>query len=356
MSLRQFIPPSYLPTFTHRPGTKIYLAGASYVIEVYPTALRLYACHASELECVKEISFPEFGPLSGWVVFIDSIRQTLQVEGRGRQGFIRYRIYSTSDGLFLKPSSCMMKVAVDGFGTDVQKGAAIVLSAGAGTPPRFPTPRLLLGCNKAPNWDRISDRPTMEEVLSLWYQLSSPNEEISLRPSSTLFGAVVEAVQKKDATTIISAFETFFGAAVDGFFVPKRYDDLFLGHKDPLLPNEMSLSQIHSSLCSMIRSLFLREEGGAVEILPCLPKELSSGRLLHETLLSGYQINVEWRKGQVRRVLLHATHDGMVTMKAHAATASIRLLSGGARKKVFAIGEGVEVQEGKNYLLDNFSS
>ena len=59
-----------------------------------------------------------------------------------------------------------------------------------------------------------------------------------------------------------------------------------------------------------------------------LPKELVCGRLLHDTLLSGHQIDMEWRKGQVRRVLLHAAHDGMVTIKANAKSASLRLLSG----------------------------
>jgi hypothetical protein len=356
MSLRQFTPPPYLPAFTHHPGTKIYLAGSSHVIEVFPTAIRVYACHAFDLKCIKELVFPELGPLSGWMACVDPMRHNIQIEGRGRHGFVRYRIYSTEEGVFLKPSTGMMKVAVGGIGTDVQKSDAFPLVGIPCSLPRYPTPRLLLGCNKAPNWDRISEAPVMEEVLPLWYQMSPPSPDLSLDSSSTLFGAIVESIQKRDAMTIISAFATFFRVAIDGFFVPKRTDNLFLGYEKPLLPDEMLLTQVHPNICGMVRSLFLQEMSDIINILPCLPKELVSGRLLHETLLSGHQIDIEWRKGEVRRVLLHAAHDGVVTIKARAATASIIPLHGRTRKKVFTIGEEVEVQKGKHYLLDNFST
>ena len=177
MSLRQLTPPRYVPPFTHRPGTKICLAGTSHAVEVYPTALRVYACRFDEVELVKELIFPALGPLSGWVAFVDPMHQTLQIQGRGGQGFVRYRVSCTSEGIFLAPMTSMMKVQVNGTVTDVQKSEPFPLVDVPCSLPRFPTPRLLLGCNKAPNLDRICDSPTMEEVLPLWYQLSAPSAE-----------------------------------------------------------------------------------------------------------------------------------------------------------------------------------
>ena len=85
MSLRQFTPPSFLPAFTHRPGMKIALPGSSHVVAVYPTALRLYTCRPFDVELVKEVTFPEpWAALSGWVVFIDSMRQAHPSRGEGR--------------------------------------------------------------------------------------------------------------------------------------------------------------------------------------------------------------------------------------------------------------------------------
>jgi len=355
MSIRQFIPPVSQPAYTFRPGTKIYLAGTSYAVEVYPTALRLYSCRSFEPEIVKEISFPGLGPLSGWVTFVDSMRQNVQIEGKANKGFVRYRIFSTEEGIFLKPATGMMNVAVNGIVMNVQKCEPLALADVRCSLPRYPSPRLLLGCNEAPNIDRIFETPTMEKVLPFWYQMADPTRNTMVAPSSTLFGSIVETIQKKERQLIGSAFVTFSRVALDGFFVPKRKDNLFLGYDMPVIPDEMLLTDLHPHICSMIRSLFLREEGSIIEILPCLPKELVAGRLLHETLLSGHHIDIEWRKGQIRRILLHATHDGVVTFKAHCTKAFLRPLLGNTRKRGVIIGEEIEVQEGKHYLLDNFS-
>lgn len=354
MSLRQCTPPPYLPAFTRRPGTKIYLAGSSNVICVYPTALRIYTCHFDELELQKEVLFPEIGPVVGWTAYVDSMRQVIQIEGKGRLGFVRYRIHTTEDGVSLTPSSGMMKISMHGVVSEVAKCDDYILAEERCILPRFPTPRLLLGCNKAPNWDRIMDHPTMEEVLPFWYTLASPNAEASFEPSSSLFGSIVEAINKHKTLEILSAFETFFRVAIDGFFAPKRIDDRFFGYPFPILPDEISLSAVHPSICTMIRSLFLQESGNIIDILPCLPKELVSGRLLHETLTSGHRIDIEWRKSGVRRILLHATKDGAITIKAQAATATLRPIQSKARKRVVKIGDTIEVEEGKSYLLDNF--
>ncbi len=284
------------------------------------------------------------------------MRQYVQVEGSAGQGFVRYRICVSVDGVMLKPASCDLRVIVNGIENTIAKGDTFPLVEAPCSLPQFPSPRLLLGCNKASNWDRISDAPTMDEVLPLWYQLSPQASEESLESSTTLFGAIVEAFKKKETSTILSTFATYFRAGMAGYFVPKRTDNLFLGYGIPLLPDEMSLQDVHTGICTMVRSLFLREEGNIIEILPCLPKELVSGRLLHETLHSGHQIDIEWRKGRVRRVHLYAQHDGMVTVKADAVTATLRRLRSADRKTVFRLGEEIEVQEGKHYLLDNFTT
>jgi hypothetical protein len=356
MSVRQFTPPPYVPAFTHRPGTMIYLAGSSHAVQVYPAALRIFACRTYGLELVKEVSFPEFGPLSDWVVFIDSLHQFIQIQGRSKGGFVRYRVYTTEEGIFLKPSTGTIKIANNGILSEIGKSEECSLVKTSCSLPRFPTPRLLLGCQKAPNWDRIAEMPSMQEVLPLWYQVSPPSGDLSLSSSATLFGSIVEAFQKKCTTDFLSAIHTFFRVGIEGFFVPKRHDTLFLGYKDPILPDELLLSQLHPSISFIIRSLFIAEEGNSITLLPRLPKELVCGRLVHETLLSGHQIDIEWRKGKVRRVLLHAAHDGVITIKTGAKTASIRSLHPASRKKPFFVGQEIEVIGGKQYLLDHFSS
>jgi hypothetical protein len=250
----------------------------------------------------------------------------------------------------------MMKISVHGIVIEVPKDDGYIIAEERCALPRFPTPRLHLGCNKTSNWDRIIDHPTLQEVLPFWYTIALPHPEASFEISSTLFGSIVEAVCTHNTEHVLSTFETFFHVAIDGFFAPKRTDDRFLGYSLPILPDDILLSSVHSSVCTLIRSLFLQERGSIVDVLPCLPKEFASGRLLRETLSSGHQIDIEWRKGMVRRILLHATKDGAITISARAKTATLRPLQGNVRKKTVNIGDVIEVEEGKRYLVDNFSS
>ncbi len=356
MSLHQCTPPPFHPPFTHRPGAKIHLAGTRHVLQAFPSALRCFACRPFDLECVKHIAFPEFGPLSDWTVFIDSMRQVVHIEGRGARGFIRYRIFVSESGIYLKPLSGTIKLEVFDVVHEIQKGEAFPLVEAPCSLPQFPTPRLLLGCHKAPSWDRIGDTPNMIEVLPFWYQQSRLSDESSLESSETLYGAIVEAVRQKKTFDILPAFATYFRVGMEGFFVPKRSDDLFMGYPIPLLPDEMALTEIHLRLCTLLKSLFLQESGNVVTILPCLPKELMCGLLLRQSMATGHEVDIEWRKGNVRRLFFRANSDSLVTVNAQAATATLRCIGERCRKRVVRLGAEIEVQAGKQYLLDNFST
>ena len=354
MSLRQFTPPHSLPPFTHKPGTMAYLPGSPHVIQVFPTALRLYGWHFDETELVQELTFPDVGPLSGWTASFDSMRHIVVLEGSAKQGFVRFCIDSSPDGISFRSRKGPVKVVTRDETVCLQQGEKFPLVQTPCTPPQFPTPRLLLGWNKAQNWDRICTTAAMEEVLPLWYQLSPARSETAIEPSSTLIGQIIEAIQKQDSHAVLSAFATFFRVAIHDFFVPKRKDDLFLGYSNPLLPDDMSIVQVHPLICCLIRSMFLQEEGNIVTILPCLPKEFIAGRLLHETLTSGHHIDLEWRKGCIRRILVHATRDDTLTLRSSAASGSIRELHGKRRKSIFKVGDPIEIHKDEQYLLDNF--
>jgi hypothetical protein len=194
----------------------------------------------------------------------------------------------------------------------------------------------------------------MAEVLPLWYQFGSPSS-VTDEPSSTLFGSIIQAIRTKDTKAIFPAFETLFSAGVEGIFVPKRVDDCFLGYNMPIWPDEVNLPSVPDHVAAAIRSLFLVEEGSVVDLLPCLPRECVSGRLLHEKLFLGHTINIEWRKGVLRRVLLRAAHDGLVTFRSSLRAGYIRTLRKPGRKKPFLFREPIEVQKGEEFLLDNFS-
>jgi hypothetical protein len=355
MSLRQFTPPRYLPLFSSRPGVKISLPGSAHVVQAFPTALRLFLCRPDGLELVRELVFPKLGVPHDWRVLLDAMRRTICIEGKGSSGFFRLRIEQTFEGLSLRSMKGPFEVRMHDQVVPLQKNESLILAQPPYLPVPFPMPRLLLGCNKARQWDRISASPEMSEVLPLWYEFGSGGG-VADEPSSTLFGAVVKAIHAKDTPAVFPAYEVLFRAGVEGMFAPKKTDDCFLGYDMPIWPDGMELTAVHDHVCATIRSLFFTEEGAVVTLLPCLPRECVAGRLLHERLSTGHTINIEWRKGVLRRVLLRAAHDGVLTFKAALRTGSIRSLRTPGRKKQVLFGEPIEVRQGENYLLDNFSA
>ena len=110
MSIRQLTAPRYLSTFFCRPGMKTYLPGSTHFLQMFPTAFRLYSCRYDESELLKEVVFPDLGPISGWMVSVDTMRHAVFVEGRGAAGFFRYRIDATPDGIVFRSLKSTMKV------------------------------------------------------------------------------------------------------------------------------------------------------------------------------------------------------------------------------------------------------
>lgn len=352
MRLRQLTPPRYLPLFSSTPGVKISIPGSSYVVQAFPTALRLFLCRQDGLDTVRDVTFPKLGPVQGWRVLLDAMRRILCIEGRGPAGFFRLRLDLSSEGLSMRSMKGPVELH-DHELISLKKNESLVLGQSPVGPRSFPMPRLILGCNKAFNWDRISALPDMSEVLPLWYQFGYGGL-VADEPPSTLFGVLLESIREKKRVDIFPAFDALFRAGTEGMFVPKKIDDLFLGYALPAWPEGMELSTIQAHVCSLIRSLFLTEEGAVVDLLPCLPKECVCGRLLHEGLASGHTISIEWRKGVLRRMFMKAAHDGLVTFKASARSGYIRSLRTPMRKRPFLLGEPLEVRQGEEYLLDNF--
>ncbi len=334
MSLRQFIPPPYQPVFTTTPGTCCWLPGSDCFLKVFPTAFQLF----QGSKCLAEKLFVELGENPSFTAYVDAIHQRITVEGHSRAGFFRYRIEAHSDGVLFSP--------VKGLSLEKRMYPLPCVA------PRFPLPRLMLGCHKAACWERISHRPTLTEMMPLWHLLG--REKVPIGEDETLLGQLAGAVQRNEIRTVGPLLLNLFAVGIQGIFVPKREDDLFLGFSRKAYPDALSLSQVHSAVSTLISSMFVREEE-TVQLLPCVPVEAVSGRIYSFPLASGHLLSLEWRKGTIRRLLLRAACDDTVTLSSPAQRATLRCIESAERKKPFSLDRPLVVQQGKRYLLDNWS-
>ena len=150
-------------------------------------------------------------------------------------------------------------------------------------PPIVEQERLFLGCTKKMEWEMMKRRMDMREILPLWFQLGQ-------RLKATGSFSLLEACQKARPTDCMAAFTALFRAGFSDMMVPRKRDEDFLGLcSDEVQGDPLVLLGEGSRL---IRSFFL--EGNRV--LPALPPQLISGKLLTK------EIDLEWTKGQIRRV------------------------------------------------------
>lgn len=332
MSLRHFTPPPYQPIFSSKPGIVLWIPGSPCNLRVFPTAFQLF----KDTVCLAQQEFLDLGEKPGFTAFVDAIHQRITVEGHGKNGFFRYRIEGKEEGVVFSP--------ICGLSADRQ-----LFSIPCLTPP-FPMPRLSLGCNKASCWDRIAPRPSLHEIMPLWHMLG--RGEMSVEADDSMLGSLAAAVHRQAATEVGGLVLSLFSLGISDIFVPKREDDLFLGYRCAAYPERLPLTAVHSAVSSVMASMFI-DEKESIRLLPCLPKECPSGRFYNVPLRAGHLLSFEWRKGKLRRVLVHAAQDDQLFFSYPANGCSVRCVDRGERKRLFSFQTPLVVQKGARYLIDN---
>jgi len=151
--------------------------------------------------------------------------------------------------------------------------------------------RLFLGCTKKQEWELIKRRRDMREIFPLWFQLG---QKIEAKGSFSLLEECEEAILAHRPERIVPAFLKLFRVGFKGLMLPRKADDDFQGISTDQVEGDPAIILKEGS--RLIRSCFLDEE----KILPNLPPEFASGKLLTET------IDIEWTKKQVRRVVVRS--------------------------------------------------
>lgn len=350
MSLRNFVPPPYQPSWSTKPGVHAWLSGSTICAKIFPTRVELFDCDAPT-QILSSITFPKLSFSRDWTVFFDSMRQRTVVQGHVGEDFFRYQLEILPEGLFITSLKRDILCENEQGSFSIRRNEKVLLVKGPFSAPRYMSPRLFLGCNKEPHFDRISMHPHFLEILPLWYQMAQPIALPEIEPS--LLGTLVQTVLEKRKEQIPEIFLQYFEAGIEGYFVPKKYDDLHLGY-GPLLPKNVSASCVHGCIASCIRALFFQQDGSSLFLLPCIPTCVS-GHLLRERLTSSSLISLEWRKERIRRVLIHAFADEELSINTHNSVSSFSVSVLGSKERYTStLGAKIFLRKGNRYLLDNF--
>jgi hypothetical protein len=323
--------------FSHENGTPFLLPNSSFSVQVFPTRLNFIDLD-NKLESFF-LSFDFVGPLTDFTVELDLEQGLLRVFGVTKRGYMRYLVVAKSDGIWLlvekipeeKLLCCRSFPPAQ---LSLAKGESLLISL----PFKNDTftknqERLSLGMHKAQEWACIRRRLDFKEIFPLWLALShwTPLRDVeSYSGSYALLEECRQRIEHGEKLKVLKAFKSLFLAAFDGVLVPRLVDAEYQG----ILPETMPQHPFASPLplltegARLIRSLFVHGEGNLLVILPCLPPEFHSGRMIGVQALKGTIVDFEWTKKSLRRLQIVSLHGIGVVIKLPKGMRSCRVKKG----------------------------
>ncbi|MDN3505713.1 MAG: hypothetical protein P0S96_00590 [Simkaniaceae bacterium] len=205
--------------------------------------------------------------------------------------------------------------------------------------------RLYMGVHKKQDFEMIKRRSDMAEVFPLWLKLSQLIPEVAL-PSKPI--GTMQLLEE-------GRLEDFFQAGFQGLFCPRLKDENYLGlipDFDP--PNNLCpLGLLHEG-ARQIEELFFFADKNTWHFLPALPKEFHAGRFIHLETLEGDELDIEWSKKQLKKVIIRPITSREIKLSLKKGLKTFRI-----RKSLRQSGElakgAVSLKAGQTLYLDRFT-
>jgi hypothetical protein len=301
--------------FSHRPGTAALLPGSSLVVRAYPTRLEIFSLSG---ELLVERSWPLEGPVAEFTVEQDLEKGHLRVWGSAENGYYRYRLHATEDGVQL--------VSEKG-----QISSEIVLGMSTTCYSLPPLERISFGDHHKQEWEGVKRRFTLSEFLPFWFHLGQ------------------QLPEKQGDLPNLSANQlpALFLSRFQGLLVPTFKDYNYEGI-DFQVDEDLCPLLLLTEGSRLIRSLLLMGSSETFSLLSGLPQQLHAGRAVGMHMEWG-SLDMEWRSRRLRRVILRATEKCSLQLTVPKEIKRFR-----CRGRFIAAGQKIELMKGEEVECDRF--
>ncbi len=302
-----------LNPFFHQFGKAFLLPGSHWKVAVYPTRLIFAEIDAEKRQFHIDLSLR--GPLVGFTAELDLDDGILSVWGTSLDGFVRYHLSAKKDGIWIQVEKapgqkliCANSLSLAEFQIVQQEHLLIPLASNS-SPLESIKETLSLGNHKKQDWDEVKKRLDLVEIFPTWLRLGqmtphSPSEE--KEGMYALLQNCRSLIAEKRTPEIARAFQSLFLAAFEGVCVPRTYDSEYQGIAYPVDNPTMPALPLLTESAALIRSLFLSEHAGVVELLPCILPEFHCGRFMNAKIGDGSLLHFEWTKKFLRTAEIHS--------------------------------------------------
>lgn len=286
--------------FCHLPGMTCLIPQTTVQVQAFPTMLRF-----TDLASGKkwDEKLPWKGPVEGFTIELDLDKGCLQVFGKTAEGFRRHLIKDR----WTSP----------------------------------PLEKLSLGKNTKLDWQLVTRRMNMEEMVPILFLLGQTVQDVSAKTP------ILELLKFDGKVEIAHQLKLFFKTGFQGMMAPRLTDDDFQGIvlESPVEGSPLALL---SAGYKAVRALLFSEEEG-FSFLPNLPPEFHAGRLQVRTQ-EGDLISMEWSKKLLKKVLIKPVRSREIPLTFQKSLHSFRV-----NKKVkHDVKKPLSLTEGQTVFLDRF--
>lgn len=316
--------------FSHKPGESCMIPCSSWAVEAYPTEIRIFGDEAS-----FSLQLNLTGPVEGFTLEQDLEKNVVRVFGRAKEGYFSFQIVHVGKTIMISlKRGKSISYQFDGKSGVLEKDQFLEIQAEDAFIQSH-LERLSLGMNKKLDWELVSRRGDLKEILPILFFL----------------GQKAECVE---VPIIIGELDIFLKRHFNHILFPKRVIDKRLGISGQDIPSQFSLAAILYKSYETIRSLFLKEENGEVLILPHLPAQFIYGRMTGlKTAKANFDL--EWTKRKLRKVRIEALVSGPLAIKWPKDVDSFRIKNRPQEKgEMISRSDEIVLRPGQIYYLDKF--
>ncbi len=348
--------------FSHLNGTKFLLPQTSLCIQVFPTRLEFIDLEGDAFFLTLDFA----GPIHDFTAELDLEQGVLRVFGMTQKGHMRYCLFARKDGIQLKLEKapeekvvCHLSTATAPFYLTKGESLLIPMLLREAGMEKF-TERLSLGGNKAQNWDLVRRRCDFTEIFPIWLALSHwiPAKTVETTEGNySLLEMCRKNIEEKNKEKIVEGFHHLFLAAFEGVLVPRSVDTEHQGILNKEVNRGIPALPLLTKGASLIRSLFVGDTSKKVAILPCLPPQFHSGRMVGVQVENAV-LDFEWSKKSLRCLQIVSSSDAEICLILPKGIRSCRLKLGRKESKKTAIGTDgsliLSLAPAKPVCLDRF--
>ncbi len=347
--------------FSHEAGTSLLLPKSSWKVTAYPAKL--------ELENLISIGgketltiFPQIeGPIEAFTVMQDLEKGWIRIFGQGAKGYFSYRLVTSAHEIILFVERCPEEGISFNFEGETKvlnrKEELIIPTSTAAFSSKLPE-KMHFGCSKKQDWLLVKRRLSLEEILPIWFELGKyiPSHPLLDVGTSRFLKSSYELTKERNRDLIGRSFLELFKMGFEGILSPRLIDTEYQGYTpQDEIPKEASPLLLLGEGARLIRKLLIEKREDYLAILPCLPKEIHSGRFVDIDCGDGLIIDLEWSKKLIRRMTLRPKKDQTLTLSFQKVIEVFRLRRGRkGRGTTIPIGSPIELKKDTLYILDRF--